>query len=284
MAKDERGVTPQSEDFSAWYNELVFKAELVDRGPVRGTMVIRPYGYRIWELLQAEVDRRIKETGHDNAYFPLLIPESYLQREAEHVEGFYPELAALTHAGGTELDATPTLRPTHESHPPRRWPWISRLGPPLLLNRGERGRWEMRRDARARPSSCGRKVTPLTPRRSRRDARALLALDTPPSGPVSSPPCQSSTARRPRRAALVPAGRTRSRHDARRAGRFSRHLALPGHELRWVFNIFIRDAERRSWAPSRREGRPGGRRDHDARDDKGLVLPAAAPYQVVIVP
>jgi len=85
VARDERGVTPPSEDFSAWYNEVVFKAELVDRGPVRGTMVIRPHGYRIWELLQADIDRRIKETGHVNAYFPLLIPESYLKREAEHI-------------------------------------------------------------------------------------------------------------------------------------------------------------------------------------------------------
>ena len=79
------GVTPQSEDFSSWYNELVIKAQLADRGPVRGTMVMRPYGYRMWELLQGELDRRIKDTGHENAYFPLLIPESHLQREAEHV-------------------------------------------------------------------------------------------------------------------------------------------------------------------------------------------------------
>ena len=108
-------MTPQSEDFSAWYNELVFKAELVDRGPVRGTMVIRPYGYRIWELLQADIDRRIKETGHDNAYFPLLIPESYLRREAEHVEGFAPELAVVTHAGGKELEEPLIVRPTSET-------------------------------------------------------------------------------------------------------------------------------------------------------------------------
>ena len=93
-------MTPQSEDFSAWYNELVVKAELVDRGPARGTMVIRPYGYRIWELLQADLDRRIKETGHENAYFPLLIPESYLQREADHVEGFAPELGGGDPRGG----------------------------------------------------------------------------------------------------------------------------------------------------------------------------------------
>ena len=98
MARDERGVTPQSEDFSSWYNELVTKAELVEHGPARGTMVIRPYGYRIWELLQAELDQRIKDTGHQNAYFPLFIPESYLKREADHVEGFSPELAVVTHA------------------------------------------------------------------------------------------------------------------------------------------------------------------------------------------
>src|ERR1700735_3757342 len=97
------GVTSQSEDFSAWYNELVLRAELADRGPVRGTMVIRPYGYRIWELLQGELDRRIKDTGHDNAYFPLFIPEGHLKREAEHVEGFAPELAVVTHAGGHKL-------------------------------------------------------------------------------------------------------------------------------------------------------------------------------------
>src|SRR5215467_977449 len=114
MARDERSVTPQSEDFSAWYNELVFKAELVDRGPVRGTMIMRPYGFGIWELLQADLDRRIKETGHVNAYFPLLIPESYMQREAEHVEGFSPELAVVTHAGGKELEYLFNNTPTTE--------------------------------------------------------------------------------------------------------------------------------------------------------------------------
>ena len=108
-------MTPQSEDFSAWYNELVFKAELVDRGPVKGTMVIRPYGYRLWELLQADLDARIKETGHQNAYFPLLIPESYLKREADHVEGFAPELAVVTHAGGKELEEPLVVRPTSET-------------------------------------------------------------------------------------------------------------------------------------------------------------------------
>ncbi len=113
MVVNDRGVTAQSEDFSAWYNELVFKAELVDRGSAKGTMVIRPYGYRLWELLQSELDRRIKDTGHDNAYFPLLIPESYLSREAEHVEGFSPELAVVTHAGGNLLRRATEFRDSH---------------------------------------------------------------------------------------------------------------------------------------------------------------------------
>ena len=92
-------LTPQSEDFPRWYQDVVAKAELADNGPVRGTMVIRPYGYSIWERMQADMDRRIKEAGARNAYFPLFIPESYLSREAEHVEGFSPELAVVTHAG-----------------------------------------------------------------------------------------------------------------------------------------------------------------------------------------
>jgi len=140
-------VTPQSEDFSAWYNELVFKAELVDRGPVRGTMVIRPYGYRIWELLQADMDRRIKEAGHVNAYFPLLIPQSYLEREADHVEGFAPELAVVTHAGGKELDEPLVVRPTSETVIGEMMSkWISsHRDLPMLLNQWANiVRWEMR--------------------------------------------------------------------------------------------------------------------------------------------
>src|SRR5580700_10127991 len=112
---DERAVTPQNEDFSAWYGEVVARAELADRGPAKGTMIIRPYGYRIWELFQAQLDDRIKATGHVNAYFPLLIPSSYLQREAEHIEGFSPELAVVTIAGGKELEEPLVIRPTSET-------------------------------------------------------------------------------------------------------------------------------------------------------------------------
>ncbi len=147
MARDERGVTPQSEDFSSWYNELVIKAQLVERGPAKGTMVIRPYGYRIWELLQAELDQRIKDTGHENAYFPLFIPESYLKREAEHVEGFSPELAVVTHAGGKELEEPLIVRPTSETLIGEMMSkWISSYRDlPLLLNQWANVvRWELR--------------------------------------------------------------------------------------------------------------------------------------------
>ena len=144
---NERGVTPQSEDFSAWYNELVLRAELADRGPVRGTMVMRPYGYRIWELIQADLDARIKATGHENAYFPLFIPESHLRREAEHVEGFAPELAVVTIGGGRELEEPLVVRPTSETVIGEYMAkWISSYRDlPLLLNQWANVvRWELR--------------------------------------------------------------------------------------------------------------------------------------------
>ncbi len=108
-------ITPRSQDFSQWYLDVVLKAELADYGPVKGCMVIRPYGYRIWELMQADMDRRIKETGHVNAYFPLLIPKSFLEREKEHVEGFSPECAWVTIGGGNELEEPLAIRPTSEA-------------------------------------------------------------------------------------------------------------------------------------------------------------------------
>ena len=108
-------LTPQAENFPQWYQDVVAKGELADNGPVRGTMVIRPYGYAIWERMQRELDDRIKAAGARNAYFPLFIPESYFKREAEHVEGFSPELAVVTHAGGEELAEPAVVRPTSET-------------------------------------------------------------------------------------------------------------------------------------------------------------------------
>jgi len=108
-------ITPRSVDYSQWYIDIILNAKLADYSPVKGCMVIRPRGYAIWERIQAELDKRFKETGHENAYFPMLIPMSFLKKEAEHVEGFAPELAVVTHGGGEELDEPYCIRPTSET-------------------------------------------------------------------------------------------------------------------------------------------------------------------------
>ncbi|NLC12020.1 MAG: proline--tRNA ligase, partial [Firmicutes bacterium] len=110
-----KDITSQKEDYSQWYQDVVLKAELMDYAPVKGCMVIRPYGYSIWESMQKLLDKRIKETGHDNAYFPLFIPESLLQKEAEHVEGFAPEVAWVTQGGNEPLTERLVVRPTSEA-------------------------------------------------------------------------------------------------------------------------------------------------------------------------
>ena len=142
-----RVLTPRAEDFPRWYQDLIAKAELADNGPVRGTMVIRPAGYAIWERMQAEMDARIKAAGAENAYFPLFIPESYLKREAEHVEGFSPELAVVTHGGGKQLAEPVVVRPTSETVIGEFMAkWIdSYRDLPLLLNQWANVvRWELR--------------------------------------------------------------------------------------------------------------------------------------------
>lgn len=111
----ERRITPQSEDFSQWYTDVIREAELADYAPVKGCIVFRPYGYAIWENIQAALDQRFKATGHKNAYFPLFIPYSFIQKEQEHVEGFAPELALVTHGGGEELEEPYVVRPTSET-------------------------------------------------------------------------------------------------------------------------------------------------------------------------
>ncbi len=142
-----RVLTPRAEDFPRWYQDVIAKAQLADNGPVRGTMVIRPVGYAIWEHMQADMDRRIKEAGVQNAYFPLLIPESYLRREASHVEGFSPELAVVTVAGGKELAEPLVVRPTSETVIGEFMAkWVSSYRDlPLLLNQWANVvRWELR--------------------------------------------------------------------------------------------------------------------------------------------
>lgn len=143
----EQSVTPQSEDFSKWYNEIVYRADLAAPSPVRGCIIIKPYGYEIWEGIKGGLDRRFKATGHQNAYFPLFIPESYIKREAQHVEGFSPELAVVTVAGGKELEEPLVVRPTSETVIGEAFSeWIqSYRDLPLLINQWANVvRWELR--------------------------------------------------------------------------------------------------------------------------------------------
>lgn len=140
-------LTPQSEDFSQWYLDVVKEADLADYSKIKGCMVIKPYGYAIWELLQKDLDRRIKEAGVKNVYFPLFIPESFLQKEKEHVEGFAPECAVVTHGGGKELNEKLVVRPTSETIMYDTFSdWIqSHRDLPLLINQWANVvRWEMR--------------------------------------------------------------------------------------------------------------------------------------------
>ena len=140
-------LTPMSEDFNEWYTDVIQQAQLADYSPVKGSMVIRPYGYSIWESVQAYLDKRFKETGHQNAYFPLFIPNSFIQKEAEHVEGFSPELATVTHAGGKELEEPLVVRPTSETiinHMFSKWISSHRDLPMLINQWANVVRWEMR--------------------------------------------------------------------------------------------------------------------------------------------
>ncbi|MDH5315900.1 MAG: proline--tRNA ligase [Gemmatimonadota bacterium] len=144
---DSKALTPRSQDFSAWYNELVLRAELADYSPVRGCMVIRPNGYAIWEQMQRALDAMFKETGHQNAYFPLFIPQSFLAKEAEHVEGFAPETAVVTIGGGKVLEEPLVVRPTSETiiyAMLAKWIQSYRDLPVLLNQWANVVRWEMR--------------------------------------------------------------------------------------------------------------------------------------------
>ncbi|OZM79265.1 proline--tRNA ligase [Pseudonocardia sp. MH-G8] len=140
-------LTPQAENFPAWYQDVVARAELAENGPARGTMVIRPWGYAIWELMQADMDRRIKATGAQNVAFPMLFPMSFLEKEEQHVEGFSPELAVVTHGGGEELAEPLVVRPTSETvinHYFAKWVQSHR-DLPLMVNLWNNVvRWELR--------------------------------------------------------------------------------------------------------------------------------------------
>src|SRR3989449_857124 len=140
-------ITPRQEDYSRWYTDVIIQSQMADYSPVKGCMVIRPLGYALWEAIQRELDARFKETGHENAYFPLFIPESFLHKEAEHVAGFAPELAVVTHGGGKELEEALIVRPTSETIIYAMFAkWIrSYRDLPVLINQWANVvRWEMR--------------------------------------------------------------------------------------------------------------------------------------------
>jgi prolyl-tRNA synthetase len=140
-------VTPRSEDYSRWYTDVVQMADLADYAPVKGCMVVKPHGYALWENVKAGLDRRFKATGHVNAYFPLFIPMSFIQKEAEHVEGFSPELAIVTIGGGKQLEEPLVVRPTSETvigHMYAKWIQSYRDLPVLINQWGNVVRWEMR--------------------------------------------------------------------------------------------------------------------------------------------
>ncbi|MBS0621584.1 MAG: proline--tRNA ligase [Verrucomicrobia bacterium] len=140
-------ICPRDKDYGRWYTDIVQMAELADYSPVRGCMVIRPNGYSIWEKIQQELDKRLKATGHKNLYFPLFVPESFLKKEAEHVEGFAPECAVVTHAGGKQLEEPLVIRPTSETviwHMYKQWIHSWRDLPLLYNQWANVVRWEMR--------------------------------------------------------------------------------------------------------------------------------------------
>jgi len=140
-------ITPRSEDYSRWYTDVVQRADLADYAPVKGCMVIKPYGYTLWENIKEGLDVRFKATGHVNAYFPLLIPLSFIQKESEHVAGFSPELAVVTHGGGKELEEPLVVRPTSETiigHMYSNWIQSYRDLPVLINQWANVVRWEMR--------------------------------------------------------------------------------------------------------------------------------------------
>jgi len=144
---DEKKLTTRAEDFAEWYNEVVLRAELADYAPVRGSMVIRPWGYGIWENMQRALDDMLKDTGHENAYFPLLIPMSFIEKEKKHVEGFAPELAVVTQAGGKPLEEPYAIRPTSETIIYAMYAkWVqSYRDLPILMNQWANVmRWELR--------------------------------------------------------------------------------------------------------------------------------------------
>jgi prolyl-tRNA synthetase len=292
---DDKALTARAVDFSAWYNEVVLRAELADYSPVRGSMVIRPYGYRIWELMQRALDDRFKETGHENAYFPLLIPQSFLEREKQHIAGFAPEVAVVTHAGGKELEEPLVIRPTSETIIYAMFAkWVqSYRDLPLLINQWANVvRWELRTRLFLRTSEFlwqEGHTAHVTEGEAEEEARRILDLyrafmeqwmAMPPLTGEKTPSERFAGAKRTYSCeALMQDNRALQAGTSHNLGQnFSRQFELKfqteagGEEYAW----------NTSWGVSTRL--VGGLVMMHG-DDNGLVLPPKlAPFQVVIVP
>ena len=237
--QDEKKVTPRSQDFAAWYNDLILRAELADYSPVRGCIVFRPDGFAIWEALRDELDKRIKKTGARNAYFPLFIPQSFLQKEAQHVEGFAPEVAVVTHGGGKELEEPLIVRPTSETiinHMFAQWIRSHRDLPMMVNQWCNVVRWEMRTRMFLRTSGipvAGRAYGARDARR-RREAETLRMLEVYRkfAEEILAIPMIGGAQERGR----AISGRGGDLHDrgndGRRARAAMRHVAFPGAEFR----------------------------------------------------
>jgi prolyl-tRNA synthetase len=209
-------ITPRSEDFSKWYTDVILRTDMVDYAPVRGCMVIKPYGYAVWELIQQAFDKRFKETGHQNVYMPMLIPESLLLKEAEHVEGFAPEVAWVTMGGTEKLEERLAIRPTSETIFCAMYAkWVqSWRDLPMKYNQWcSVMRWEKTTRPFLRTSEFlwqeGHTIHE-TAEEAQEETLTMLEVYMKPSRTCS--PCPSSAARRPRRRSLrARAPRTPSR-------------------------------------------------------------------------
>ena len=256
-------ITPRATDYSQWYIDIVLNAKLADYAPVKGCMVIRPRGYALWERIQQGLDGLFKETGHVNAYFPLLIPESFIKKEAEHVEGFAPELAVVTHAGGEKLEEPLVIRPTSETIIWSMYKkWIqSYRDLPILINQWcNIIRWEKRTRLFLRTTEFlwqeGHTAHATSAEAEEETLRMLGVYRTFAEEYMAVPVLAGREDRlgkvRRRGAHLLHRG-----HDAGPQVAAGRHLALPGTELREGLRRHLPDEGQDRWITSGPP--PGGR-------------------------
>ncbi len=290
-----KALPTQAEDFSAWYNDIVYRADLVDLGPVRGAFVIKPYGYALWENIQRELDAMFKATGHENLYFPMLIPMSYFEREAQHVEGFAPELAIVTHAGGKELEEPLAIRPTSETIIGELYSkWVqSYRDLPLLYNQWcNVVRWEMRTRPFLRTSEFlwqEGHTAHATAEEAQDETRLMLEVYAEFAEKFAAVPVikGEKTAGERFAGALSTLTIEAMMRDGKALQSGTTHYL--GENFARVFNISFNDvnnqqafAHTTSWGFSTRFI---GAIVMSHGDDKGLILPPRlAPHQVVVLP